>query len=323
MGKDAPFFSLRLFFSLFSLLFLTGARYETRNFSVENAPTAQWAKKFCETAERCRFDLAVLWLAEPLPDWSEKCPIYVTAGDELGAGGATTFVFDNGEVYGWEMNVQGSAQRIIDSVLPHEITHTIWATHFRQPVPRWLDEGAATAVECPSEKENYRRLVRYFLQEDVKKCLPFNRMVEIKDYPADPIPFYAQGFSVTEFLIQWGEQQNSDGKRRLVRFAETGIRSGDWNAALQQCYDITNLGELQQKHWLSWVESNAVEPTVPLAVKKMPDSATTLSVEPTERTQTFSSVYNRNAALLPVRMEDAARVDEPVLTDAASFSVIR
>ena len=44
-----------------------------------------------------------------------------------GAGGATSFVFDRGEVFGWKMNIQGSRERILDSVLPHEVTHTIFA----------------------------------------------------------------------------------------------------------------------------------------------------------------------------------------------------
>ena len=40
-----------------------------------------------------------------------------------------------------------TARRILDSVLPHEITHTIFATHFGQPLPRWADEGACTTVD--------------------------------------------------------------------------------------------------------------------------------------------------------------------------------
>ncbi|MDR0871022.1 MAG: hypothetical protein LBN39_09550 [Planctomycetaceae bacterium] len=285
---DTRLFPVRFAGIVLSLVFLTGAQYETTNFTVDNAPTLELAKEFGETAERCRNELAVRWLGKTLPDWAEKCPIRVAVGENLGAGGATTFIFDNGEVYGWEMNIQGSAQRILDSVIPHEITHTVFATYFRQPVPRWLDEGAATTVECSAEKESYRRMLRHFLRDDVKKCLPFNRMVAATDYPSDPMPFYAQGFSVTEFLIHLGKQRAGDigglhGERLLVRFAETGMRTGDWNAALRQHYDIDNLGELQQNHWLAWLK----------------EPATVLLVAPP-----MQSVYNRVNVSFPITMDD-------------------
>ena len=235
-----------------------GARFATANFEVQGAPTPELAKLFCETAERCRHDLAVLWLGRTLPDWSAKCPIRVRVGETLGAGGATTFVFDNGEVYGWEMDIQGSVRRIVDSVLPHEITHTILASHFRRPIPRWLDEGAATSVEHVSERENYRRLLMQFLREDVRKGLPFNRMVALKEYPSDPMPFYSQGFSVVEYLIDLG------GHRRLLEFAGEGMESGNWNAAVWKHYGKANLGELQLA-WIDWVAAGSrTPPPVPV-----------------------------------------------------------
>ena len=87
-----------------------------------------------------------------MPNWAQPCPITAQVGRHLGAGGATSFVFEHGEVFGWRMTIQGSLERILDSVLPHEVTHTIFATHFRQPLPRWADEGACTTVEHASEK---------------------------------------------------------------------------------------------------------------------------------------------------------------------------
>ena len=57
------------------------------------------------------------------------------------------------EVFGWDMKIQGSEERVLDSVLPHEVTHTIFASHFRQPLPRWADEGACTTVEHVSETQ--------------------------------------------------------------------------------------------------------------------------------------------------------------------------
>ena len=237
------------------LLLTTGANYETANFVV-NAPSAESARQFAETAEQFRNDLAILWLGKTLPDWSEKCPVKVHVGNDLGAGGKTSFVFENGEVFDWEMEIQGSHERILDSVLPHEITHMILASHFRMPIPRWLDEGMATSVEDNSEKANYRRLLQQFLKSNVPRCFPFNRMVAMKEYPADPMPFYAQGLSVVEYLLELGGQFDDNTHRRLVRFAHTAMQDGNWKSALQEHYDMSNLGELQT-NWVKWVGTNA------------------------------------------------------------------
>jgi hypothetical protein len=270
---DARFFSYIfqrncVFAPILVFLFLTaGAQYETANFTVNNAPTLTLAQEFCETAEQCRSGLAVLWLGEELPDWSAKCPITVHVGNHLGAGGVTSFMFDNGEVYGWEMEIQGSAKRILDSVLPHEITHTILATHFRQPLPRWLDEGAATSVEHNSEKENYRRMLLNFLSEEVRKGLPFKRMVTLKEYPTDPMPFYAQGFSVVEYLLKLGQEMDSFEHRRLLHFAKAGMESNNWQNALQKYYNIDSLGTLQL-NWVKWVNAGfTIEKNLPVSAE--------------------------------------------------------
>jgi hypothetical protein len=250
--------------TLVFLFLTTAAQYETANFTVDNAPTSKLAQEFCETAEQCRSELAVLWLGEELPDWASKCSIIVHVGNHLGAGGATSFVFDNGEVYGWEMEIQGSAKRILDSVLPHEITHTILATHFRKPLPRWLDEGAATSTEHNTEKENYRRMLLNFLSEDVRKGLPFKQMVALKEYPSDPMPFYAQGFSVVEYLLLLGRKIDSSEHHRLLRFAKTGMDSNDWQEALRTHYNIDSLGTLQL-NWVQWVNAGfTIEKNLPL-----------------------------------------------------------
>ncbi len=70
-------------------------QYETANFVVQNAPSPELAQKFCETAEKCRREMALLWLGRTIPNWSEKCAVRVRMG-QMGAGGATTFVFQNG-----------------------------------------------------------------------------------------------------------------------------------------------------------------------------------------------------------------------------------
>ena len=220
-------------------------RYETANFVITNAPTAEFARELGEAAERWRRDLAILWLGQEMPNWSAKCPIKVKVGN-YGASGDTTFKFNYGEVYGWDMNVQGTRERILDSVLPHEISHTIFASYFRRPLPRWVDEGAATSVEHISERSNYRRLLLEFVDPAVRRAIPFNRMVEMQEYPQDFLPLYSQCNSVAEFLIGQG------GHRRFIAFAKDGLDTNDWNAAALKHYGYDNLGDLQVV-WIRWV----------------------------------------------------------------------
>ncbi|MDO4587181.1 MAG: hypothetical protein Q4C95_07780 [Planctomycetia bacterium] len=238
---------------LFSTLFLIisdekiwGAVYKTPNFIVK-AESADFAKEVAETAEQFRLDLAKLWLGTVMPQWGAPCQIQVEVSEHLGAGGNLSFTFDKGEVFGWSMTIQGSRERILDSVIPHEITHTIFASYLREPVPRWIDEGAATSVESQVERANYRNMLIGFLKE--KRGIPFLEMIRLKEYPKDSkdmLTFYSQGFSVCEYLILIG------GHRRLIEFAQLGVKSGNWNHALKKFYDFDNLGELQL-NWTQWI----------------------------------------------------------------------
>ncbi len=83
-----------------------GASYRTPNFVV-TAPTQQIAEQVGQQAEKYRHDLAIEWLGKPMPNWARPCPVTVQIGANLGAGGVTSFVFDRGEVFGWQMNIQG------------------------------------------------------------------------------------------------------------------------------------------------------------------------------------------------------------------------
>ncbi len=225
-----------------SLLAL-GATYRTPNFVV-TAPTPQLAREVALAAEEYRRQLAQEWLGYTLPRWYRPCPIYVKVGPHLGAGGATSFYFDRGEVFGWRMTIQGSRERILDSVLPHEVTHTIFASHFRQPLPRWADEGACSTVEHPSERAKQQRMLIQFLRTG--RGIAFSRMFQMKEYPRDVLPLYAQGHSLCTFLIQQG------GKRKFIQYLEAGLQQENWPLVTRQFYGYPSLGALQQA-WLDWV----------------------------------------------------------------------
>lgn len=241
-SMDARLYRLTL--ACLLILVASGASYPTPNFVI-HCQDPQLAQELGEAAEKYRKELANLWLGKTLPNWSRPCPVKVRVGPNLGAGGSTTFVFDRGEVYGWDMTIQGSRERLLDSVLPHEITHMILASHFRRPVPRWADEGAATSVEHISEREKHRRMLLEFLR--TRRGIPFRHMFAMEEYPRDILPLYAQGFALSDFLIQQG------GHQRFVKFLEDGLKDSNWDAALSRWYGVSDLGQLQLS-WLAWVE---------------------------------------------------------------------
>ena len=222
---------------------LHAAGFRSTNFAVE-APTAQLAQEIAASAEAWRKSLALEWLGAEMPAWSKPCPIHASVSPTLLAGGETSFVFDRGEVFGWRMRLQGTRERVLDSVLPHEITHTIFACHFRQPLPRWADEGACTTVEHRSEIAKHERLLVECLM--TRRGIPFDDMFAMKEYPADILPLYAQGYALSQYLI------GQKGKREFLEFLADGMEDGNWPRAVKLHYNYPHLLALQTE-WQGWV----------------------------------------------------------------------
>jgi hypothetical protein len=154
------------------------------------------------------------------------------------------------------MEIQGSRERLLDSVLPHEVTHTIFATHFGGPLPRWADEGACTTVEHSSERKKQELWLIRFLKTE--RGIPFNHMFAMTEYPGDIMPLYSQGYSVARFLIAQG------GKRKFVEFVGAGLSHGNWNEAVRSYYAYPSLGDFQTD-WVEWVIAGSPDRLQPVA----------------------------------------------------------
>ncbi|MDG2220507.1 MAG: hypothetical protein P8L85_03955 [Rubripirellula sp.] len=213
----------------------------TQNFIVQ-APTAQLADAVAEAAEKFRHDLAVYWLGKPLPPWPNPCPIRVVAGPQLAAQGVTTY--NPRPVRDFQMEVVGTPERILDSVLPHEITHTILATHFGRPLPRWADEGICTTVEHSAERNKHEIMLRRYLNSS--RGIAMNQLFLLTEYPSDVLPMYAQGYSVCRFLI------DQKGPRQFIAFLQDYMRHPSWTDNVKKHYQYDSLKELQD-YWLAWV----------------------------------------------------------------------
>lgn len=231
---------------LFALLLvagLTGAEYRTPNFVI-HAPDAAIAQRVGQYAEYWRVVKAQEWLGYEMPPWNQPCPVHVkvTLG---GSGGATSFVFEQGQVLGMDMNIEGTLDRIVASVLPHEITHTVFAHHFRGPLPRWADEGACVLSEDDIERRKHDQLVREILNTPNRR-MALRRLFSLTQYPDDVLVLYAQGFSVVDFLVA------KSGKPGFLGFLATSMQSG-WDHALRQHYGIASIEALES----AWLQSLA------------------------------------------------------------------
>ena len=237
----------------------------SRNFVV-TAPTYEIAKQVAYQAEVYRHKLAVEWLGKPLPAWKYPCTVNVKVG-QIGAGGATTFVFTGNAVGDFKMNIQGPLDRILDSVLPHEINHTIFAEHFRRPLPRWADEGAATFVEDESERRRQMLLAMQVLQSS--RRIPLRSLLGIMDYPKDMqdvLHLYAEGYVLVELLIQNG------GRARFLAFLKAAHTDG-WDRSLHAYYGHAGIDYLE-RDWNKWVLAGCPAKTAPpgtvLAAAELP-----------------------------------------------------
>jgi hypothetical protein len=252
-GMDAKSFGSAwpFVFLWFALVFpqsALGQHYlaETQHFRVfANDPNL--AREVGQMAEEYRRHLALHWLEKEMPSWMEKVPVIVNCSPRMLASGETKYTLVGGRVRQIQMVLSGTRERILDSVLPHEMTHTVLATHFAalgKPVPRWADEGACTTVEHASERSKHDTMLVRYLSEG--RGIAFKGLFVMRDYPEDMMPLYAQGYSLCSFLIAQG------GPRQFVRFLERGMQDEDWRAAIEQHYGYPLLGKLQSA-WNDWV----------------------------------------------------------------------
>jgi hypothetical protein len=235
-----------------------GAVFRTKNFAV-HAPTASIAKQVGETAEVWRKRLAIEWTGKDMEQWFQPCPIHVKVG-QIGAGGATTFSFDRGQVFGWKMRVQGTLERVLDSVIPHEVSHTVLACYFRRPLPRWADEGAATLVEHETEQRVQRMRLKQVLS--TRQRIPLRRLLAMKDYPRDMhqvLVLYAEGYSLADFLVQ------QKGKQTYLKFLDNAYRNG-WDAAVKKHYEFESVDRLE-KDWTGWIVAGSPRLNLPKGQK--------------------------------------------------------
>ena len=244
------------------------ATFRTTNFTVD-APTPDLARQFGEQAEHFRKLKAHEWLGEEMPNWQHPCPLKVTISME-GPSGATTFDFGKQPISQY-MQITGPKERLLNSVLPHEITHTVFAYHFKQPVPRWADEGGSVLSEDDIERARHDQMCRQLL--NAGRAMRVGYLMALKEYPSDVMVLYAQGFSLSRFLV------DSADRATFLQFVRHGMQHG-WNQAAQTVYRYKSTEELEQ----AWIESLRKPRNTAVAAAPKPSTVRGVQTELTNRT---------------------------------------
>jgi len=219
------------------------AEYRTKNFTVTASgfnDNGAAEEVIGDRAEFQRASIASYWTGSPLPNWSRPCVLKVINRDHAG-GGQTKFDFKPSligrtDVVNWRMQVEGRSVKVIcDSVLPHEITHTINACIFRAPLHRWYDEGIASYCETDFERGKLYDVAKNGDWE-------FSRILGLKEYPQDSqemLTIYGVGLTTVEVLMNRGDQED------LIRCGHIAMAS-NWGKAISEVYGAT-LDEIEDE----------------------------------------------------------------------------
>ncbi len=222
----------------------------TENFVVLGTDVAL-CQQVADTAEHWRTEHWHAWIGRDMPgNWTQPCVVTLRYDKPTSdGGGSTTFVFDQGGDFDFRGTwLYGRIDRLLDSVVPHEVLHMVFATHFRRPLPRWADEGACTVTEHFEPQATQNDALVHCLK--TRRGIPTNSLLAATEYPRDFMAFYAQSYSLADFLVEAG------GKRHFVHFLDNYFQDHNWDRALGESYPINNRDDLQDT-WMQWVRAGS------------------------------------------------------------------
>lgn len=211
---------------LISVLLLTALVLPT--LASENF-TSNAGEQWANVAETYRTSLSKKY-SLPINQYESKCRLTINFGRKQSSAttydvGSTTFV----------MNVYGPADFLQYNVIPHEVFHTVLEAYYKKLIPRWFDEGYATAIEPGPET-----------RPPLTKVYPVQYIMNCKDYPPDTGNFYAQSESMVRYLLSMG------GPVKLRDFMYDYLNTvGDYPIYLNKYYGIKSYQDFDSK-WSEW-----------------------------------------------------------------------
>ncbi|WP_169975233.1 peptidase MA family metallohydrolase [Tautonia rosea] len=231
---------------------------ETENFRIFHVdPTL--ANQLARRVENARDQLYHYWNLSALArSWSPRCDLYVypnasiyarMTGQPADSPGFSTLDLSRGRVVSRRINLRADADRLLDAVAPHEVSHVVLADLFPgQQIPRWADEGMAILAEPIDAQE--ARLANLDLSLSSGRVFRTGAMMGASSpRERDWDLFMAQSTSLTQYFIQL------DSPKRFLIFLRESQRLGT-ESALKTVYGIESTDELHSR-WLAHARRTA------------------------------------------------------------------
>lgn len=218
-----------------------------------------------------------------IPRLSKPVNVTCTQVGQVEASGETSFYLvmgDGGEthVVDFRSTLQGSKERILDSVIPHEMQHVLNALYARESIPRWADEGIAGLTEDESEiKRQYLTLMNMINTNHGKLPYSLSYLMSIMEYPDNKnqmMALYAEGTMLTQFLrsrmqARLGVQDNKKtvlwkrNDNHIIDFAlqlkhAPSLSDGVINKALSDYRNIFGIVDIYQlnREFYAWLNND-------------------------------------------------------------------
>jgi hypothetical protein len=214
------------------------------------------AADILKLADSLRDDIVETWLGEKELPMKRDTIIYVKPADKDRAFAMRTSSERMAQIY---LETTGKNPEVLKGGLKHELVHQVFDLQFPESwgdlpehwggLPKWVEEGIASSYDDQGKIDIRQGIVKGWVQNGnypkVSDLLD-NEVIKSTDTHS-----YALSESLAQFLILKGGEK---GKTKFVEFADFSKRNS-WDAALQEYYGISNVGDLQTK-WQNWVKSN-------------------------------------------------------------------
>jgi hypothetical protein len=154
--------------------------------------------------------------------------------------GSSLVKTENGRILGRRIDLLEGRPDFLSAALPHELTHVVLKDRFpSSTMPRWADERAVILADTDAKQGRHSHDLEIALAQHA--AFDTARLLTMEDYPQpDQVgTYYGQSASMADFLV-------SKGKPALfVSFVQLAVSKG-FDAALRNCYGISDVGELDR-----------------------------------------------------------------------------
>jgi hypothetical protein len=224
---------------------------ETPHFRILHNQPKELVDRVGRVAEDTRLKLQRKWFGDDTIDWDGRCSVYLhpdrakynaKAGIPNALGHTRTFSWGK-DVQSRSIHLPAQQPKMLEDVLPHEVSHSVLAVRFQGRTPRWADEGMAMLAEtAPAIVECIGRLPKYKKDHSLF-ALDILMQTEETDH-FQSLEYYSQSASLVQFLTAL------KGPQAFTAFLQTSLVK-DYPTALKQHYEITGFSDLQ-KRWQAY-----------------------------------------------------------------------